>query len=121
MVETKAYARWHVSSVDLYDLTPEKARDIIVKCFYEAQKETFARASEHMGKRQDDEQLETSVRSAVRLTFKEANADFDHPTKKDLEAVVGILARKASTWGTPEDITAHHREQIQRVLTKLQP
>lgn len=32
--------RWSVSASDLTGMTPAKARDLIVQCFHEAQKET---------------------------------------------------------------------------------
>ncbi len=121
MTERKEYKRWHVTQDDLKEMSPAKARDLIVKCFFEAQKETFARASEHLGQKQNDDQLMGTVRSAVRLAFKEAEQNYDAPTKAGLGSVVARLASKASTWGTPGDIVAHHKAQIEKVLALLRP
>src|SRR6266545_1460391 len=40
------YMRWSVSASDLTDMTAAKARDLIVQCFQEAQREHLAAASE---------------------------------------------------------------------------
>jgi hypothetical protein len=55
----------------------------------------------------------------VRLAFREANGDFDHPTKGSLLAAVRILAHKSQQWGTPPDIVDHHKTQIARLLQVL--
>ena len=113
------YVRWFLDDADLLDMTPIKARDLIVKCFYEAQKETIAAAGKRIGQVQNDDQLRNTVIGAVRLAFRDAAADFDYPTKVSLMAAVQILARKSQQWGTPPDIVEHHRAQIERVLQIL--
>ena len=109
--------RWFLDASDLLDMKPIKARDLIVKCFYEAQKETIAAAGKKIGQAQND--LQNTVTGAVRLAFREAAADFDQPTKASLIAAVQILARKSKQWGTPPDIVEHHKAQIERVLQSL--
>ena len=111
--------RWVLSAADLLDITPIKARDLIVKCFYEAQKETIGAAGRKIGQVQNDVELRNTVVGAVRLAFREAAADFDNPTKGGLMAAVQILARKSQHWGTPPDIVEHHKAQIERVLEML--
>ncbi len=115
----KDYVRWCVSERELDQLSPERARDLIVKCFQEAQRETFARARESLGARQDEDALKRSLVHAVRLAFQEAGYDFDHPTMEGLMEVVETLTRKAQSWGTPPDIIEHHRSEIGRVLDAL--
>lgn len=119
MGEEGKYHRWALHAADLLDMTPLKARDLIVQCFFEAQKETFVRAGEQLGRHQDPAQLMATVRSAVKMTFQSTGGDFEAPTRATLEAVVEALARKASTWGTPEDVMEHHKKQIQSVLRRL--
>jgi len=111
--------RWVLCPDDLLDMTPIKARDLIVKCFYEAQKETIGAAGRKIGQAQNDADLRNTVIGAVRLAFREAAADFDDPTKGGLMAAVQILARKSQQWGTPPDIVEHHKGQIERVLQIL--
>lgn len=113
------FKRWFVTEDDLKGLNPIKARDIIIKCFFEAQKETFARVKETLGRKVSDEEILESVTNAIRLMFKETGGSFDAPSKADLLKVVEGLASKAATWGTPEDIIQHHKTQIQRVLMAL--
>jgi hypothetical protein len=115
----KTDVRWNLSDSDLLDMTPIKARDLIVECFYQAQKETIGAAGKKLGQTQDDAELRDTVTGAVRLACREAAADFDHPTKHGLMAAVQILARKSQHWGTPADIVEHHKGQIERVLQIL--
>ena len=116
---TTTYVRWFLDDADLLDMTLIKARDLIVKCFYEAQKETIAAAGEKIGQIQNDAELRNTVIGAVRLAFREAAADFDDPSKGGLMAAVQILARKSKQWGTPPDIVEYHKAHIERVLEVL--
>ena len=111
--------RWFLSATDLMNMTPVKARDLIVKCFFEAQKESIAAAGKNIGQAQNDTELHNTVVGAVRLAFRETAGDFDHPTKAGLMAVVQTLARKSTQWGTPPEIVEHHKNQIGSVLQAL--
>ncbi len=110
---------WSVVVSDLVDLTPTKARDLIVECFHQAQKQHIATASEFIGQPITEADLRNMVIGAVRLAFREAKGDFDQPTKPALMKVVEILARKAEQRQTPKEIIAHHRAEIERVLRAL--
>lgn len=120
MEEKKGFHRWRLKEEDLEDLNPAKAKELIINCFYEAQKETFARSKESLGMRADDTEVRTSVLSAVRLTFREAGGDFNNPTRESLIRVVEVLGRKSMAWGTPGDIIEYHREQIMKVIRGLE-
>ena len=111
--------RWECKDSDLKDMTPSKARDLIIECFFEAQKETFARAKKTLGKEASDSEILKSVESAVRLTFKEEGLNFEAPSKDDLGKAVQALARKAGSWGTPADIIEHHKGQIMKILGSI--
>lgn len=115
----KEFNRWSPSEEDQKDLNPGKARDIIIKCFLEAQKETFARAKEKLHMSVSDEELKKSVTAAVRMTFKECGGDFENPDRKCLEKVVEDLAGKAASWKTPEDVIERHRKIIMGILEKI--
>jgi len=119
MGDRQEFRRWSVRPSDLLNLTEVKARDIIVRCFVEAQKETFHHASERLGAPTDPQSIEKSMAASVRMVFKEVDHDFDQPTLPGLETVVERLARSAQSWGTPEDVVLHHKGQIEKVLRKL--
>lgn len=113
------YKRWVVQESDLIDLTPMKARELITKCFFEAQKENFAGAAHSLGQAETDQNLWNTVVTGIKATFHEIGADYDHPTKATLGQVVETLARKSAAWGTPKDIIEHHRHQIEQVFGRL--
>lgn len=104
---------------DLVDLTPRRARDLVVQCFFNAQVETFRRAATKLGAGASQEQLQRTVEGAVRLAFRSTKGDFEHPTKESLMAAVMDLAGKASAMGTPHDIIEHHKQQLGRVFEVL--
>lgn len=112
-------ARWCPSDAELKSLTVQKARDMIVNCFFEAQKETLSRAKERLGRDADDVALHKDVENIVRLTFRELGYSYDDPTQEQLGAVVMQLAQKAAAWGTPKDIIDYHRVLIGRIFSNL--
>ncbi len=114
-----AVVRWFLNDADLVDMTPIRARDLVVKCFYETQKESIAAAGKKIGQAQNDAELRSAVIGTVRLAFRESLGDFDQPTKDSLTAAVQILARKSQQWGTPSNIVQRHKAQIERILKIL--
>ncbi len=110
---------WSVTAADLVNLTPTKARDLIVECFLQAQKDHLADASEFIHQTHSDSDLRNMVEGAVRLAFRESGGDYDQPTKSSLMNVVGVLARKSEQRNTPREIIAHHKGEIERVLRAL--
>ena len=113
------FAKWFASLRDTMFLTPAKARDTIINCFFTAQRETFARMKEKAHPFVSTKEIKSTVTAAVRGVFKEIGADFDKPTKNDLTKVVEILAAKAKSWGTPDDIVQHHKGEIEKILNAL--
>jgi len=112
-------SQWCPTDAEMKDLTIAKARDLIINCFFEAQKETLTRAKERLGRIPDDATLHKDVENIVRLTFRELGFSFDNPTQEQLGAVVVQLAQKASAWGTPKDVIEHHRTLIGRIFSSL--
>jgi len=115
MDEEKVLGFWEVPAKDLIDITPIKVRDIIIHCFFEAQKETIARSREIC----NDEETHNIVVNLLKFTFKEVNEDYDAPTNESLAKVVQALASKSASWGTPKDIIEYHMGQIMKVVAAL--
>lgn len=111
--------RWFLSHKDLLGLTPLKARDLIIKCFFTAQKETFEKSRRKKGFSTTDKDIKATVVAAVKSVLVHIGADFDNPSEESLARVVEVLAAKAKSWGTPQDIIDHHKAQIKRVLEVL--
>lgn len=119
MKENKRFKRWSVKESDLADMTPVKARDLLIECFYNAQKETFLRARKQLGVVSSDEDIYASVVAGVRKAFIEVDGDFDRPTKAVLSKVLEILVKKSISWETPKEIIEHHKSEIKKILEKL--
>ena len=116
---TNVHNYWAMSLDDLQDLTPIKARDLIVKCFFEAQKETLAQAEKKVFGPANEITLIDDVIDLLRHTVSKLNRDFNHPTKEDLVAVVRELAAVSASWGTPREIIEFHKKQILDMLARL--
>lgn len=111
--------RIDLSHEELKGLTIEGARNLVVRCFFEAQKETFGRAASKLGSAPSDDQLRSIVEGAVRLAFRATHGDFNHPTRDGLVLAVERLAAQAAAMGTPTDIIEHHRSQLGRVFAAI--
>ena len=115
----KTFNRWCLEPEDLKELDAVKARDLIIECFFDAQKETLARAKKTLGQGAETDEMKRATVSIIKVTFKELGADWNRPTKETLGKVVESLAKKSQMWGTPPDIIEHHREQLGRLFRVL--
>lgn len=120
MADERTVGWWCVTEEDLQDLDAVKARDLVIRCFFEAHKETYAAAKAKLGVPTGDDEVRRSIVAAVRLAFREVGADFDHPTKEALTQVIDVLGRKAAAWGTPKEVVEHHKGEIRKVLARLE-
>lgn len=111
--------RIEIDSDDLAGLTIVSARDLVVRCFFEAQQETFSRAAGHLRAPMSDDELKKLVEGAVRLAFRSSGGDFEAPTRESLMAAVEKLAAKAAGMGTPADVIEYHRGQLAKVFAAL--
>jgi hypothetical protein len=119
MFRRRNHPLWRLDDSSLEGLTPVRARDLIVTCFFQAQKEAYAEAKGDLGLSRDDQSVMESVETSIRMAFRQVGGDWDHPTRDELCQLIDLLARKSATFGTPEEIVRHHRGQIQRVLDRL--
>lgn len=104
---------------DLENLDLVRARDLVVRCFWNAQRETFSRLAHRLGSAPSDVELRRTIEGAVRLAFKETKGEFDRPTRGSLLAAVENLAARSEAMGTPRDVIAHHRTQLGRLFAAL--
>jgi hypothetical protein len=108
-----------LSGEELIGLDALGARNLVIRCFFSAQKETLARAAQSMKSAPNEEAIHKMVEGAVRMAFRAANGDFENPTQESLTAVVENLAAQAASMGTPPDIIEHHRRQLARIFAAL--
>jgi len=119
MADPKQFHRWQCTEADLTDLNSVKARDLVIKCFYEAQKETYHRTKQAIGISDTEDEVHKTVLAGIRGAFKETGGDFDNPTKASLLNVIELLAKKAKLWGTPPDIIEFHKKCMDMIFTTL--
>lgn len=113
------FKRWYCAPSDLVDLTPERARDLIVECFFQAQQETLERARAGVGLDTEPSVVRAQAENSVRLALENTGGDFDHPDKASLDRAVESLLQTARGMGTPADIMRHHEQQIAMMLEGL--
>ena len=110
------YTKWSIKEEDLKELTLKDARDLIIICFYEAQKESIASTKKDLNSKINDGEIYNSVLARVRFASKQCGGDWENPSLECLLNVVKYLESGAIASGTPDDIVAHHKNQILRVL-----
>ena len=116
----KTYGEWCARTQGLGPMSAEEARDLMIECFYEAQHATFQRSKQRLGTEWDEESVRRSVTAAVRGGFEQVDADFEHPSKQGIVEVMAVLGRKARSWGTPNDIIEHHKEEMENVIALIE-
>ncbi len=113
------FKRWECKSeCEASGMTPIKARDLIIKCYFEAQKERFTGTQDNSSNKSDDE-LYKSATGAVKVVFKEMGGDFQNPTKFYLEQAAQSFAKKAAAWGTPAEIIEYQKAQLTKIMKSL--
>jgi hypothetical protein len=113
------FYKWTASNEQLFGLDLAKARDLVVECFYTAQKDKFQALKEKAGIPSSEKDVYDSITVMVRLAFVEVEGDFQQPTKEKLLKVVDFLNAREVMWGTPRDVVEHNKAQMLKVVNKL--
>ena len=119
MAEEGRFHRFQLSAEDVAAPSPEKARDTMVRCFREAQGQTFSWAARGTVKKGEDLEAVHAVRDMMAGIFLEMGVDFDRPTKDGLLKILRVCTDMARSWGTPEEVVMHNRREIQSLLDLL--
>jgi hypothetical protein len=119
MDDERHFHLWTVSPADLENMDLIKARNLMVRCFYEAQKDTFARARIRLKKTANEGEVLSSVTNMIQLIFKTRGYDFDNPTKNGLRAIAEELIKKAAAWGTPAEVWENNQKQFYEIVARL--
>lgn len=119
MAEIDDFGRWRPVPSMLLNVDTVRARDLLADCFYHAQQQTFTRVKQKMGTTWDEESVRRSVKGAIRAALAQVGGSWDEPTREDLMAAAQVLARRARSWGTPDDLIEAHQAEFGRVLERL--
>jgi len=101
MQEERKVDLFEIDTREFASLTPSRARDLIVECFYNAQKETLTRAKQRLGNEHTESSLQQSALNIVKIALKDTGGNFNQPSKEELGNIVPILA-KSCYMGNPE-------------------
>lgn len=111
-----------IYGVDLtQNITPIMARDAIIECFAKAHSEILKMMLEYhqFNSEEEFEKMKIiDIKFLIKSLFREINADFDNPTKKDLIILAEKLALHAQKFRSPEIIKKHH-DEIKKIIDKL--
>lgn len=120
MESKEMFKRWTFKKSDLIDLSPQKVRDLIIKCFCEAQTEAYRIARHNLGEKPStEEQLGKNMENFIKAAFLATGGNFENPTVDNLSEAVEFLARRAIAWKTPMEIVNHNKGQILKVIEIL--
>lgn len=103
------------------EITPIMVRDAIIVCFKEAHKEILDLMDEYVSWESEEERdrfRDLEIELLIKNAFKDANGNYDNPTKEDLINVINHLAELASKFRGPEIIRKHYAE-IKQMIDKL--
>jgi hypothetical protein len=120
MQSKEKFKRWTLKKSDLMDLSPQKVRDLIIKCFREAQTEAYRIARHNLGETPaTEEQLRKNMGNFVKAAFLTTGGDFENPTVDNLSEAVEFLTKRAISWKTPMEIVSYNKEQVLKAIEIL--
>ncbi|MCK5598316.1 hypothetical protein KAI78_01730 [bacterium] len=110
--------RWAISDEDLVDLNPAKVVELMIQCFFAAQKETFRQAKDRLGFDTSDDKIMNSVRTIVKKNFKSIDVVPEEANLDDIIKVMENLAYEAKCFGTSDEIIHHHQQEMMKVIVE---
>ena len=102
-------------------ITPELARDAMIRCFNQAHTEVLDLMDEFTEWESDKDREDfrnLSISLNIRNAFKSSGVDFDHPEKEGLIKALNELAELAEKFRKP-DIVSKHYNQIKALIEKI--
>ena len=99
-------------------ITPIQVRDAVIKCFMQAQGELMKYVGE-ITEFKPEEIEKIHVDHIIEKTFKEADGDFDYPSKETLIQVILKLKEYALGVFRDAEIIEKHMGEIKQLIDKL--
>ena len=119
MAVEERFHQFQLTPEDLDGPTPERVRDTILRCCLEAQGQTLSWAVRGTSNAAAGPGATHAVKDMMAGIFLEVGVDFDHPSKEGLAKILRVCSDMARSWGTPEEVVLHNRNQIQRLVDLL--
>jgi len=119
MDKSQRFAKWDIDDSDLKNLTPFLVRDLLIECYFTAQKGMFRYLKEKSGVASDDNDIHQRIASLVRLAFVKVDEDFSNPSEEGLLKVMDYMAEMEMSWGTPSEITIYNATQVKKLIDRL--
>ena len=99
-------------------VTPQQAKEALVKCLEEAHEETKQLLTEDKAKAELELLEKTNARYIIQDTFSRVGGDYDAPTKESLLAVVNYIKDFLCYCRAPE-VMERHYNQMRLILERL--
>lgn len=110
---------WTVDAAELDSMTPVRARDLLVECFFAAQSEAYARTSHEKHAEIGRVEVKKTVESLIRMKFRDLGHDWDSPTADGFHQVALSLAVEAAQWGTSPETIERSMAELRKVRQSL--
>ncbi|MBN2405642.1 MAG: hypothetical protein JXE06_08685 [Coriobacteriia bacterium] len=119
MARERLYREWALEERLPSEISPERARDIMVDCFATVHGPHYAHTKRLLGVSAEEADVRRSIKGILRIAFRQAKGDFEKPDRDSLYEVAEYLREKSVTWGTPAHVTATHFSEMERVLLRV--
>ncbi|MBI9103997.1 MAG: antitoxin family protein [Spirochaetales bacterium] len=110
---------WNISKNDYIDLTPVKARNVMIRCFMYAHLEEVLTSKRKRVTYNDYDLAKDGLLAEIKLTFKQVDEDIQHPTKSALKKVLNLLTQKQINRGATPEIIKNHQRQLTQLIDAL--
>ncbi|TLM76079.1 MAG: hypothetical protein FDZ70_06855 [Actinobacteria bacterium] len=110
---------WRVDEAALDGVTPLRARDLLVDCFFSAQNAAHARTKHVPHSDISRAEVRKTVEVLIRAKFRELGCDWEDPTAADLHKVALSLAVEAASWGTPPETIERAMAELRKVQQRM--
>ena len=111
------FSEWEVDETDLAEMTPEKAREIIVDYYYVALKDN--RPEDFQGLPTETQHKFGDTLEEVKTIFEVSGGSYGDPDKKVIPLVIESIFEKVKALGVPEEVLHHHKLEMQKLVKAL--
>ncbi len=119
MTNPPQFRCWQPSDASLKNLDPIRARDLLIQCFLEAQRDAIRLAKQRLAVPDSDATMRASAEGSLRAAFRRTGGNFDVPTRESLRLAAEDLGKTSVALGAPPEVVDHHQRLIGDIISRL--